>query len=171
MPFAIDVKTTYKVDVSREKKRDHRVWVANPGPGLEKRQCTLPICISPESKVRIAIIFRRSGKRISNDEKKAYHPKWMFTGKKMLGWTDTKFSVNWVNNTLKAGTANEEGNEFLLFCDNLSSQTSEEFLVAVRVIDGVVWFGVSGATDIWQLWNWVNAQANGVKDSRRVART
>ena len=72
MPFSIDVKTTYEVDVSRENKRDHRVWVANPGPGLEKRQCTLQICISPESKVRIAIIFRGSGKRISNDEKKPY---------------------------------------------------------------------------------------------------
>ena len=37
---------------TRENKRNHRVWVANPGPGPEKRQCTLKICISPESKVR-----------------------------------------------------------------------------------------------------------------------
>ena len=29
MPFAIDSKTTYEVDVSKEEKRDHRVWVAN----------------------------------------------------------------------------------------------------------------------------------------------
>lgn len=55
-----------------------------------------------------------------------------------------------MNNTLKADTANEEGNEFLLFCDNLSSQANEKFLVIIRAINGVVWFGVSGATDIWQ---------------------
>ena len=30
MPFAIDSKTTYEVDVSKEEKRDHRVWVSNP---------------------------------------------------------------------------------------------------------------------------------------------
>ena len=63
MPFAIESKTTYEVNVPKGEKRDHRVWVANPGSGLEKRQCTLHVCISPESKMRIAIIFRGSGKR------------------------------------------------------------------------------------------------------------
>ena len=169
MPFEIEVRTTYKADVSRENKRDHRVWVENPGPGLEKRQCTLQICISPESKVRIAIIFRGSGKRISNDEKKAYHPTvdvyWLETA-----WADTKFSVNWMKNTLKAGTANEEGNdEFLLFCDNLSSQTSEKFLAAVRAINGVVWFGVSGTTDIWKpvdcgIWQMLKQMVSKIQD-------
>ena len=74
MPFAIDTNSTYEVNVPKENRRNHLVWVAHPGSGLEKRQCTLQVCISPESKVRITIIFRGSGKRISLDEIKAYHP-------------------------------------------------------------------------------------------------
>ena len=74
MPFAIDSKTTYQVNLSKAEKRDHRVWVANPRSGLDKCQCTLQVCISPESKVRIAIIFHGPGKRISADEIKAYQP-------------------------------------------------------------------------------------------------
>ena len=34
MSFAIDSKTTYEVNLSKAGKRDHRVWVANPGSGL-----------------------------------------------------------------------------------------------------------------------------------------
>ena len=57
MPFVIDSKTTNEINLSKAEKHDHRVWVANPGSGLDKNQCTLRVCISPESKARIAIIF------------------------------------------------------------------------------------------------------------------
>ena len=50
MNFAIDTKSTYEVNVPKEDRRDHRVWVAHPGSSLEKHQCTLQICISPGSK-------------------------------------------------------------------------------------------------------------------------
>ena len=149
MPFAIDHKTTYEVEVNKENRRDHRVWVVNPGPGLEKRQCTLQVCTSPTNKVRLAIIFRGTGKRISNAEKKACHPK-VDVYSQENAWADIKFCVDWVNNTLKKGTESEGENEFVLFCDNLVSQTSEKFLAAVPAINGVVWFGVSVETDIWQ---------------------
>ena len=103
MPFAIDSKTTYKVNLSKAEKGDHGVWVANPGSGLDKPQCTLQVCISPESKVRIASIFRGSGKRISGDEINAYHSDvdvyWQ-----EKAWADIKFSVEWVRQTLKEGT-------------------------------------------------------------------
>ena len=39
---------------------------------------------------------------------------------------------------------------FVLFLDNLNSQTSDEFKEAVANLDGVCWYGVPGATDIWQ---------------------
>ena len=149
MPFAIDSKRTYEVNLPKGEKRDHRVWIANPGSGFEKRQCTLQVCISPESKVRIAIIFRGSGKRISSDEIKTYHPDvdiyWQDNT-----WADTKFSVEWVKHSLKEGTKPLDGKEFALFCDNLTAQVSDEFLHAVRAINGIVWFGVTGATDTWQ---------------------
>ena len=47
---------------------------SHPAPGLEKRQCSLQICIGPvNNKFRIAIIFRGKGKRISAAEYAAYH--------------------------------------------------------------------------------------------------
>ena len=33
MLFAIDYKTTFKVNVEKEDKRNHHVWVADPEPG------------------------------------------------------------------------------------------------------------------------------------------
>ncbi len=71
VPFAVDRKTTYEVHVSKEDRRSHRTWISTPVPGLEKRQCTLQVCFSPEGPpVKIAIIFRGTGKRIAEDEKR-----------------------------------------------------------------------------------------------------
>lgn len=44
----------------------------------------------------------------------------------------------------------ENWKEFVLFCDNLSSQVSDEFLEAVKYINGIIWFGVFVATYILQ---------------------
>ena len=65
-------------------------------------------------------------------------------------WADTKVSLEWIQNTLRARTFSENRTGFVLFCDNLSSQVSEEFLEAAKNINNIVRFGVSDATDIWQ---------------------
>eukprot|EP00794_Sanderia_malayensis_P002733 gene2733-3158_t len=67
-------------------------------------------------------------------------------------WADTAFCVDWVKKTLKPavekdGAGNEE---FVLFCDNLNAQSNELFCSEVRKINGIVWYGVAGATDIGQ---------------------
>eukprot|EP00795_Rhopilema_esculentum_P014966 gene14966-biopygen861 len=96
MPFAVDRKTTYEAHISKEEQRAHRTWVSSPGPGLEKRQCTLQVCFSPkEPPVRMAIIFRGKGKRISTDEKRANH-KDVDVYWEINAWADTEFSVKWV---------------------------------------------------------------------------
>ena len=41
VPFAIDTKSTYEVNVPKGDRRNHHVWVAHSGSGLEKHQCTL----------------------------------------------------------------------------------------------------------------------------------
>ena len=149
LPFAIDRKTTYEPKVTKENRKDHKVWVANPGPGLEKRQCTLQIAFSPVgSKLRIAIIFRGTGKRISEDEKAAYHKDvdiyWQENA-----WADTKVCCEWVNRTLKEGVKDFD-DEFLLLCDNLEGQISYSFKEQVRLIEGLVWYGLKNATELWQ---------------------
>ena len=71
LPFAVDQKTAYeRNDIGRYDK----VWFCQPGSGLDKRQCTLQICFSPEDNhVKVEIIFRGKGKRIKPQERAAYH--------------------------------------------------------------------------------------------------
>ena len=81
MPFAIDSKRTYHLYEPGEDQNKSKVWISQPGSGLDKRQCTLQICFRPEGQQpKIAIIFRGKGKRISQDEKDAWHPKCFFSG-------------------------------------------------------------------------------------------
>ena len=105
------------------------------------------VCFSPEdNRVRTEIIFRGQGK-VKDSEKKAYHESVDVYWQKNA-WADTEFSCEWVERTLKPAVP--EGEEFLLICDNLNSQTSDAFKQSVRNINGLVWFGLSGATDKWQ---------------------
>ena len=71
LPFVVDRKTTYEVVVSKAQKKDHKVWASQPRSGLDKRQCSLQVCFSPEDNVRVGIIFRATGKRISDEEKQS----------------------------------------------------------------------------------------------------
>ena len=113
-----------------------------PGSGLDKRQCTLQLCFSPEGyPMKFKIIFRGKGKQIKALEKKAYHPKvdifWQENA-----WADTSVSCEWVEKTLKPAVSS--GEEFILICDNLAAQVSEDFKKAVRDINGIVYYVVPG---------------------------
>ena len=64
---------------------------------------------------------------------------------------DTDVAVQWVKRTLKPYVQQEKLERFVLFADNLTAQVSEEFKHEVSSVkSGVVWFGLSGATDMWQ---------------------
>ena len=55
-------------------RKYHKVWVANSGAGLKKRQFSVQLAFTPEEyKLRDAIVFRGTGKRISDDEINFYH--------------------------------------------------------------------------------------------------
>ena len=141
LPFALDKKTTYEKPMNR----DEKVWISLPGAGLEKRQCTLQLSFSPEDDLKVEIIFRGGGKRIKDCEKKAYHKSVDVYWQKNA-WADTTMSCEWVNKTLKSAVP--QGEEFLLICDNLKSQVSDEFLQAVRGINGIIHFVVPGTVYI-----------------------
>nr|XP_047139036.1 uncharacterized protein LOC124814961 [Hydra vulgaris] len=113
--FVVESKRTYEIPMSKGKeRRDHRVWVAQSGSGLDKRQATLQIYVY-------------------------WQPN---------AWADTAFSVKWVKNTLSIAVANLD--EYVLFCNNLTAQVSNEFLNEVRQHKGIVWFGVPNGTHFWQ---------------------
>ena len=126
--------------MKKEDKRNHRLLVADSGPGLERRQCNLQICISLE----------RTGQRVSGDEIKAYHPGldvyWQQNAR-----VNTRFSLPGVDKKhTESRDVSENRKEFVPFCDNLSSQVSEEFHKATKNVNGIAWFGISVATDIRQ---------------------
>ena len=148
LPFAINRTTTYEDDIPKENRKDHKVWVANPGSGLEKRQCPLQLAFSPvHDSIKLAIIFRGKGKRISEDEINAYH-KSIDVYWQENAWADTKVCVDWARKTL--APAMKGSGDYILFCDNLVGQTAASFQEEVRKSGGIVWYEVKDATDIWQ---------------------
>lgn len=76
LSFAIDIKKTHEhIEPKNPENKYKKLWVNQPGDGLEKRQCTLEICFSPEGKYpRVSIIFRGLGKKIPTVEKSSWHP-------------------------------------------------------------------------------------------------
>ena len=99
-PFVINTKKTYEMlEKKNPNNREHKVWISQPGSDLDKRQCTLQICFRPTGKQpRVAIIFNGKGKRISEDEKNAWHPD-VDVYFQENAWADTAFSVEWVKRT------------------------------------------------------------------------
>ena len=74
LPFVFHGNRTYDY-VPPGEGSTHNTWIGQPAPGLDKRQCTLQIAFRPEeNQPRLAIIFRGTGQKISEEEKKAWHP-------------------------------------------------------------------------------------------------
>ena len=63
-------------------------------------------------------------------------------------WVDSKFSCNWAKKTLKQTIS--DNSKFALFCDNLTAQCTDQFKEEMPNINGVVWYGLASATDLWQ---------------------
>ena len=77
-PFVIDQQSTYD-------EKGTSVWISQPGSGLDKRRCTLQICITPEDEQNVTpeIIFR--GIENSSQKGKDAHYKRVIS-RQMLGW-------------------------------------------------------------------------------------
>ena len=138
MPFVIDTKRPYE---QIEYKHTKKIWIAQPGAGLEKRQCTVQVCTRAEGiQPRIVIIFRGGGKIVREDEKFAWHPDVDVYWQKNA-WADTEFSIKWAQETLAKSVANLE--RFVLFLDNLTAQETDAFKKEVS--------DLKNATDLWQV--------------------
>ena len=149
LPFVVNVRKTYDI-VEEGHGHDHNTWISQPGSGLDKRQCSLQICIRAEGKQPpIGIVFRGKGKRIRPDEKEAWHPD-VHVFFQENAWVNTIVATDWVKTTLKSFVEAEEVGHYMLYADNLSAQESEPFIDAVVSSSGVVTYGLAGATDLWQ---------------------
>ena len=144
--FVFDSSRTYHQFT--EDQHNEKVWISQPGAGLDKRQCSLQICFSPEGKQPpLVIVFRGAGKRISRDERSSWH-KDIHVFFQENARVDTQVAVDWVKKTLKAHT--EHLNRFALLADNLTGQVHKDFKENVSDCSGVVWYGLPNATDLWQ---------------------
>ena len=148
LPFAIDTKKTYEEVKPKDPENRHKkVWVQQPGSGLEKRQCTLQICFRPTgTQPRLAVIFRGQGKRISQVERNAWH-KDVDVYFQKCAWADTEFCVDWAKHTLAPAIDVER---FALFQDNLEGQIANLYKETIADLFGVNWYGLKNATDYWQ---------------------
>ena len=63
-------------------------------------------------------------------------------------WIDTRLSCVWAKKTLKQTIP--DNLKFVLFCDNFTTQCTDEFKEEVSNINGVVWYGLPSATYLWQ---------------------
>ena len=122
------------------------MWVAQPGSGLDKRQATFQMCFDPKRMSKPALIFRGTGKRISKDEIAAYDDADVYW--QPNAWADTIFSVQWIKNTLAAAV--EGLDEYVLYCDNLATQVSDNFMKEVPQNKGIVWFSIPNGKHFWQ---------------------
>ena len=99
LSFAFESNKTYEI-VEKGQGRNQNTWKAQPGCGLDKRQCTLQICVRPaREQPPIAMTFRDKGKRISEDKKGAWLPDVKVYFHKNA-WTDGQFREDWVTKTL-----------------------------------------------------------------------
>ena len=117
--------------------------------GADKRQCSLNVCVRPESEQpRIVVIFRGQGKRISQVEKHACD-KDVDVYFQKCPWADETFCIDHIEKTLKPIV--EKESRLVLFCDNLTGQSKPAFRESVSKLNGGVWYGLKNGTDLWQL--------------------
>jgi hypothetical protein len=154
MPFINDMDYTY------EQKGATRVAINQLGPALSKRQCMAQVCfrpVAPDPPPATApedaramfhqhvapqpapcIVFRGTGKQISQAEKDAY-PSELVVLWQPKAWVDRLVARDWVSKIIKplveadrkAGVANENS-RYLLIQDNLDAQCQPEYLEMLR---------------------------------------
>ena len=119
MPFTIDNKRTYQMYEPGANQNKTKVWISQPGSGLDKRRCTLQICFCPDGQLpEIDIVFRGKGKRISQNEKDALYPV-VDVFFHANAWADTPVCTEWIERTLKPKV--KDLDQFVLFCDKLTA--------------------------------------------------
>eukprot|EP00794_Sanderia_malayensis_P003861 gene3861-4397_t len=82
MPFAIDCKTTYEKYFTWGEQRNNQTRVCTLGPQLDRRQCTLRVCLAPVGQLVKTQLFSVEQVKESAKMKNRHTTKtWMFTGR------------------------------------------------------------------------------------------
>ncbi|CAB1103677.1 unnamed protein product [Ectocarpus sp. CCAP 1310/34] len=135
-----------------DKRGALRVAISQPFAGLEKRQCTMQVTFGPgEKTMRILVIFRGTGKRISPVEKAAYHED-VDVFFQDNAWADQKFCMERAKRSYREGLMRGRGElpkaRSILIVDNLHAPTTDEFKeYLAKHCNTLAWYGRSECTD------------------------
>ena len=136
-----------------------RVWIKQPGSGLDKRQATLQLLIRGEGQQPKPVLIFRGKKKPSRHcdqqaraTEAANYDKDVEVLWQPKSWADIETCVEWAEGCLTSFVALELKDEpYLLLCDNLNGQLADPFKAAMtKAGNSTLWFGPKGATHIWQ---------------------
>jgi hypothetical protein len=139
-----------------------RVWIKQPGSGLDKRQATLQCLIRPLGKQpKPTLLFRGNpvlkrevDKRARAKEEEGYD-KDVIVLWQAKAWADNVTCVAWAERCFKPFVEEAEEiddeDESLLLADSLRSQTKDTFSSAVKQhVNAHTIFGVKNGSHVWQ---------------------
>ena len=141
------------IDSTYEERGKTHVRIQSCGSNATKRFCTLQIMMRLSNdnnkfpQPRMAIIFKGTGARIKSEESEGWDKRVdVYFQKK--AWADTKFTLDWINNTLtKTLEQKNQSGEVILFMDNLAAQTQPATRAALKRLNVKFHYLVANATD------------------------
>ena len=117
----------------------------------QEAACSLEVMVRGEGQQpRLAIVFRSTGKRIPEHERRAWHSK-VDVYFQQNTWVDTKTCMECAGKTLSKFVELENLSKFLLLCGNLDAQTTDQFKEEIPRLNGLIWYGLKHGTDLWQV--------------------
>lgn len=136
LPFVNDCDRRTLDDTGAE-----RVWVRQPGSGLEKRQATLFLCIAAgDNQPMPHVIFRGSGSQVMKSAEAEQWVKRVKVHFQQCAWVDTKTAVN-IAQAMKSDPAFAyDDPERVFFCDNLDAHKASEFVNTMKPLGDLLFF-------------------------------
>ena len=98
---------------------------------------------------KLAVVYRGKGKRISANEKLAWHPD-VDVFRQDNALLDQNFCMDWFTRSLSPFLQQEGISKFVLLLDNLTGQMQNDFKEAMSGEKELLWHGLPDATDLWQ---------------------
>ena len=136
-----------------------RVWIKQPGSGLDKRQCSLQLLIRPMGvQPKPCLIFRGAAKMNKRNQKqrtaemKLHEANGVVAKWQRSAWADTDFSVEWGHDAFGTFVTETlgQGAETLVLSDSLGAQVSARFKTEMTTQGAHLVQGPKNGTYIWQ---------------------
>ena len=159
-PISFVLLGTGRIWASKQERKNGMVKKKTPHAGLCKRQATIQLVCTDGSFVDdpppITVCFRGTGRRISQDERDAYHP-----GVKVIwqrkAWFDQTTQLKWFGSVMTpwlkrhfVDPSSGELMETLGTCDSLAASKCDAFVNVANEVRHRVYHGPKNFTEHWQ---------------------